>query len=76
MIARYLHSLESENSTAHRRPKGINFDHEEKFIQLCFARQSEKNSVTVQDPTDFMHDNQVQVNGFWVGDSPNAAARH
>jgi hypothetical protein len=65
MIARCLHSANSENTSAHGRPKAIDSD-QKKLTQFSFVRQSEKNPVTIQDAIDFMHDNWVQVNRFWV----------
>jgi hypothetical protein len=59
MIARYLHSSNSEDLTARGRPKAIDSDKKKNFRQLCSVRQSEKKPVTVQEVINFTHDNRV-----------------
>jgi hypothetical protein len=76
MIARHLHSANSENPTEDGRPKAIDSDKEKKHIQFCLVLQSEKNPVTVQDFIDFMHDPGCKSTGSAFGDSSNTTARH
>jgi hypothetical protein len=66
MIPWHLNSTNSENPTANGRLNAIDSDKEKKPIQFCLVRQSEKNLVTVQDAIDFLHDNRVQVDRFWI----------
>jgi hypothetical protein len=61
-----LHHADSENPTARGRSKAVDSDNEEKLRAFCLVRQSERNPVTFQDAIDFMHDNRVQVDRFWV----------
>jgi hypothetical protein len=66
MISRYLQYIGSEKPIARSRPIAAESDGEQRLVQCCLPRQAENDPVTIQDAIDFMNQNGLQIDRFWV----------
>jgi hypothetical protein len=66
IISQYLQYLGSEKSIVRSGPIAAESDREQSLVQYCFSRQAENDPVTIQDRIDFMNQNGLQIDRFWV----------
>jgi hypothetical protein len=66
MVARHVLQFNSDKAMKRDQPEPTESDVGKKLIRFCRARRSEKTLLTVRDAIDFMNDNDLQINRFWV----------
>jgi hypothetical protein len=66
MVLRELHELKSDISIAGSRRKLAESDTEKMLIRFPLTRQSKKTLVTAYVEVDFINDNNMQIDRFWL----------
>jgi hypothetical protein len=66
MISRHLAPLNTDKPVSRGRPKVVGSNTGRQLIDFCLLQQSRKRPVTVEDAIQFMSENGVRVDRFWV----------